>query len=171
VVHVPQLVEAAGVLVDEDHVAVTACGASALDLRVAAQRVADGVTLVRVVERHVHGRMSVRDDGVRDAVGHRLRAVRRPEVGVQLAGRRHVRDPGLAARVHRQLGDVGVPPVVRREDGARSVRQRLRCRPRGCDRDGERSQHGKSGESGSATVHLAGIGAGAPSPSVWLAWP
>ena len=71
---VEQLVEAAGVLVDKEDVAV----AARLLVRMLRDRIADAIGLVRVLERHLHlGGALPGDDGVRDAV-----AEVRPEVGV-----------------------------------------------------------------------------------------
>ena len=58
------------------------------------------------------------DDRDRDAVRHGLLAVRRAEVGVQRATRRHLRQPLLAACRDRQPPDVAVPDVVGREHRA-----------------------------------------------------
>src|SRR5205085_10551927 len=69
---VPGLVEPAGALVDDDRVLVTRRVPATLDLGVAAERVADVVALVGVVEPHRHLRVRAVDDGDRDAV---IRAV------------------------------------------------------------------------------------------------
>src|SRR4051794_21277640 len=115
---VVQLVETAGAAVDDEHVPVAAGTLAALDLAVRAERVAHIVALVGVGEMHVHTLVAVADDGVRDAVRDRLCAVGRSEVGMQLAARRHVRQPCVAVPVDRQVGDVGTPVVVGREHRA-----------------------------------------------------
>ena len=61
--------------------------AAALDGGVAAEGIAGAVALAGVRERHRHRRVGVRDVGDRNAVGHGLGAVRRPEVRVQRAAR------------------------------------------------------------------------------------
>ena len=122
---VPGLVELAGALVDDDRVHVAAGVAAALDAGVGAERVPHLVALGRVVEAHPHLRVVAVHHGDGDAVVGPV-AVRRPEVGVQVGVGVHVREPLAGPGVHRQLADVGVPPVVGRERRAGRAAGRAR---------------------------------------------
>ena len=85
---------------------------TALDQGVRAERVGPFVTLAGVLEPDRDQPVGAGDDVVRDAVGERPGV--RAEVGVQKGTARvHAPQPGGAVRIGRQLGDVGVPDVVR----------------------------------------------------------
>ncbi|CAB4687214.1 unannotated protein [freshwater metagenome] len=135
---VPGLVEPAAVFVDDHGVPVAVGGATALDPGVLAEGIPHPVALIGVLEADLDARVAGRDDGDRDAVVRPV-AVRRPEVGVQVDVARHVREPGVAARMHRQRRDVRVPPAVVGERRARRPRDRCAA----CH--GERALHRHGG--------------------------
>src|SRR4029450_6575675 len=92
---VPRLVETAGGLLDHDSVHVAARVPAALDAGVRAQRVADLVALVGIVEGDAHLGMAGGYDGDGDAVVRAV-AVRRAEVRGQGAARGHLPEPRRA---------------------------------------------------------------------------
>src|SRR5688572_20371815 len=76
----PGLVEPAGGLVDDDGMAVARLILAALDARPRPQRIAHIVALAGIIESDPDAGMLGIDDGDRNAVGHRLLAVTRPEI-------------------------------------------------------------------------------------------
>ena len=106
---VVQLVEPAGVFVEQQHVAIRA----ALDERVVRDGIGARIGLVVIVERHRAQRRAAVDDLVRDAV-----ALVRPEVHVERLVAADRADQRRAVGANGQRVDPPIPDVGGREHGA-----------------------------------------------------
>ena len=142
-----ELVQAAGVAVEQQHVAVGA----ALDARRGRNRVADAVGFAGVVERHRPPRGGPGDDVDRDAVAPPVAEVR-VEAVVEADRAHQPRRVGMA----RQRVDRRVPDVARGQDRAARCPGQRRGGRRGAGEGGEC----RGGEGAGEPAHPLSIGSG-----------
>jgi hypothetical protein len=108
-----ELVEDPVIAIEDQHVSVAVRLGAALDRGVGGNGIRAGVAFVLVLKLDRDLRLLARHDDVRNAPG--LAVERRAEVGVKLFRFADARDQGIRIRVHRLIGDVLVPRIVRRQ--------------------------------------------------------